>query len=172
MEKLPLLWKGKLWGELRICREGETCVFSGEFSLPGEGLWSVWILGARGEMRLGLPWACGTGWRIEKRFSRRMTDPLGDLFRGELRCPEQQCGEDWRPLEEAAAFRTVWLERQLRSRAGVLWRGDAGGGWVAIPFDPKRPFPMMPMFCFASCCRIRGKYYLVVCLDRDEQPKF
>lgn len=173
MDKYPLLWQGKAVGELTVRRDGEEYLFWGNCILPKEGLWSVWAVGTAGELRLGLPQLRGTRAVLEKRFSCRMTEPLGKLLHGELRLPQRQSGQEaWKPLREGKHFRTAWLERQIWNWPGVLWHTDGSGRCVAVPYDPKRPFPLMPMICFASLRRICGKDYLVVRLDHEEQPRF
>ena len=82
MDKFPLLWMGKSVGELACERESLYTRFAARCRLPGEGLWCAWAVGERGELRLGVLEPEGAEASICRRFSGRMTQPLGPLLRG------------------------------------------------------------------------------------------
>lgn len=171
MDKFPLLWEGKPVGEMTTCQNGQETVFSLWCDLPKEGLWSLWVVGTHGELRLGMPQVQDERGRLEKRFSRRMTDPLGRLLRGELRSTERKCASVvWKPAREGSGFHTSWLARQLWNRPGVLWAGVGTGRLIAVPYEPKEPFPLMPMFCFVKLQMIQERPYLVLQLNEKEEP--
>ena len=90
MYRVPLLQNGKNVGEMTVRQDGQELVFSCRSGFPGEGIWSLWAVGETGELRLGLPRIQGSCAVLEKRFSARMTDPVGQLLRGELRSPQQK----------------------------------------------------------------------------------
>ena len=171
--RFPLLQDGRNVGELTMRQEGQETIFSCRSSLPGEGLWSIWAIGEQGELRLGLPQIQGDYAVLEKRFSARMTDPVGKLLRGELRCSRQTSPRlHWRMVKEDGGFRTPWLARQLWNWPGVLCCAAGKERMVAVPYEPKKPFPLMPMFCFASLQSIDARAYLVVRLNEEERPIF
>jgi hypothetical protein len=170
--RVPLLQNGNDVGEMTMRQEGQETVFCCRSSLSGEGLWSLWAVGDRGELRLGMPRIEGNYVVLEKRFSLRMTEPVGRLLYGELRCPQQEESLCWNPIKEGNVFHTPWLARQLQNWPGVLWCKVGKDRMVAVPYDPKRPFPLMPMFCFASLQRIDACIYLVVRLNGEECPVF
>ena len=172
MYRFPLLQNGKNVGEMMMRQEGQEMFFSCRSSLPGEGLWSLWAVGETGELRLGLPWTQGNCAVLEKRFSSRMTEPVGQLLRGELRSPQQTPQLRWFKVKEDCYFHTLWLARQLRSWPGALWCAVGKERMVAVPYEPKQPFPLMPMFCFASLQCIDARTYLVVRLNEEEMPIF
>ena len=172
MYRFPLLQNGKNVGEMTMRQEGQEMFFSCRSSLPGEGLWSLWAVGETGELRLGLPWTQGNCAVLEKRFSSRMTEPVGQLLRGELRSPQQMPQLRWFKVKEDCYFHTLWLARQLRSWPGALWCAVGKERMVAVPYEPKQPFPLMPMFCFASLQCIDARTYLVVRLNEEEMPIF
>ena len=77
MDKFPLLWKEKAVGELTAEQEALYTWFEARCRLPGEGLWCAWAVGDRGELRLGVLEPVNGKLTIRRRFSRRVTEPLG-----------------------------------------------------------------------------------------------
>lgn len=172
MDKFPLLWKDEAVGELTAEREALYTCFSVRCPLPGEGLWCAWVVGDRGELRLGVLEPQGGAGVIRRRFSLRMTAPAGRLLRGEIRpAAADATPADWLPAEDGAAlFRTPWLREQLRGVTGVLWRREGETLLLALPYDPRRPLPLTGLFCFAQPRRVRGERYLVLAFDGGERP--
>jgi len=169
MDKFPLCWQGKAAGELTTEREALYTCFSAQCCLPGRGLWCAWIVGDRGELRLGILEPGERGACIRRRFSHRMADPLGRVLRGELRPVEAAEQESWVPVE-AHAFQTPWLHQQLRQIPGALTRMTAQRRFLAVPYSEKKPFPLPPLFCFARVRRIGGEEYVVFAFDPEEWP--
>lgn len=173
MDKFPLLWAGKPVGELVTEREALYTWFTARCRLPEEGLWCAWAVGEQGELRLGVLEPVGERAEIRRRFSGQMTAPLGRLRQGELR-PAGGGGVPWEaePAPERL-FRTPWLRQQLQGAQGVLTRREGEGRRaLALPYDPKRPFPLVPLFCFARLrCLGEGRYVVYV-LDGREWPVF
>ncbi len=172
MDRIPLLLQGNGVGELLVRREAEETLFCLRCELPQEKLWSVWLVGRTGELRLGVPVSEGKELVLEKRFSHRMTDPLGQLLYGELRSPCREAKLSWKPVGDGAQFRTAWVRRQLQMWSGVLCCSGEKGCVIAVPYLPEKPFPLMPMFCFAQLQTIHDRPYLVLRLDAEEQPIF
>ena len=172
MDKYPLLWQGKSAGELTVTEEGLYTCFDCACRLPGEGIWCAWAVGADGQLRLGVLEPEGRRGRIRRRFSRQMTAPLGKLLRGEVR-PAADRAEEWEPFSpQKHALRTPWLRQALAGTGGVLTRWADGKRWLAVPWDPSRPFPLVPIVCFAVLRRIRDRDYAVFVLDGEEWPQF
>ena len=92
MDKFPLLRDGRPAGELIAEREALYTWFEARCPLPGEGLWCAWAVGDLGELRLGILEPVGDLASIRRRFSARLTDPLGRLQWGEIRpaCPAER----------------------------------------------------------------------------------
>ena len=173
MDKFPLLRDGRPAGELIAEREALYTWFEARCPLPGEGLWCAWAVGDLGELRLGILEPVGDLASIRRRFSARLTDPLGRLQWGEIRpaCPAETGA--WTPLTAPEAlFRTPGLRRELGRTPGVLIRDRGDRRDVAVPYDPARPFPLTGLFCFARICRIGGRNYAVFAFDREERPVF
>ena len=173
MDKFPLLRDGRPAGELIAEREALYTWFEARCPLPGEGLWCAWAVGDLGELRLGILEPVGDLASIRRRFSARLTDPLGRLQWGEIRpaCPAETGA--WTPLTAPEAlFRVPGLRRELGRTPGVLIRDRGDRRDVAVPYDPARPFPLTALFCFARICRIGGRDYAVFSFDREERPVF
>lgn len=172
MDRFPILWKDRSAGELSVEREGLYTCFSARCCLPQEGLWCVWAVGEQGELRLGVLEPARGGAVIRRRFSGQMTAPLGRVLRGELR-PAGQRQEDWLALQDSERlFRSPWLRRQLHGVQGAMTWSEEQRRHLALPYDPKKPFPLTAMFCFARLEWIRGRAYLVFSFDREEWPCF
>ena len=171
MDKFPLCWCGKSRGELTTEQEALYLRFSVRCSLPEPGLWCVWAVGERGELRLGILEPCGEEAFLCRRFSQRMTAPLGRLLRGELRPVIKPVQEGWSPLRENP-FQTPWLRKQLQHMSGALTCAEHEKRYLALPYEPKQPFPLVPLFCFAEVRNIRGRQYVVFAFDREEFPVF
>ena len=172
MDKFPLMLDGRPAGELIAEREGLYTWFSARCPLP-EGLWCAWAVGDRGELRLGVLEPEGSQCAIRRRFSGRLTAPVGRLLRGEVRPAGARAEEDWAP---AAApdqlFRAPWLRQRLKGARGALTRQAGNLRYLALPYDRERPFPLTTLFCFAHLRRIGEAAYIVYAFDGEERPVF
>lgn len=84
MDKFPLLLEGRPAGELTAEHEPLYTLLAARCPLP-DGLWCAWAVGEQGVLRLGvLEPQNGCGF-IRRRFSHRLTAPLGRILRGEVR---------------------------------------------------------------------------------------
>ena len=147
--------------------------FTARCRLPERGLWCAWAVGDQGELRLGVVEPEGSQATIRRRFSDRMTVPLGKLQRGELRPVKPVEQGTWEAAERPEMlFQTPWLRAQLREVKGVLTRKEAGIRYLAVPYDPKRPFLLTRIFCFARIRRVQGQAYAIFTFDGEELPVF
>ena len=166
MERLPLLCRGMNVGELTV--EGLPGEVRFSTRCPGDGkeLQSLWVVGNRGELRLGVMEEA-----FSRCFSRRMTAPLGPLLRGELRKVGEDRGVEWQQvMHPEELFRTPWLRRALMGVEGALTKMEAGRRVLALPYSARRPFPLVPIFCFCSIRNIAQRDYAVFVLDEKEWP--
>ena len=173
MERVPLMYQGRPIGDLRAKTEGEDTCFFAVCRLPEKGLWCLWAVGSGGELRLGVPEGeNGAEARLNRRFSRRMTAPLGRLRCGELR--RAAATEEKRKWEETAQpetlFRTPWLRRALSGVRGARTCRMGKLLALALPFSQEKPFPLVPLFCFACVRSIGGSDYAVFAFDENEWP--
>ena len=172
MDKFPLLWEGKPSGELVTEREALYTWFTARCKRPREGIWCAWVIGNRGELRIGVLEPMGNQAVIRRRFSDRMTQPLGKIVRGEIRSASAET-VDWEAITEPGQlFRTPWLRRQLRGMGGTLTRKEGGKRFLALPYDQKSHFPLPALFCFAHIKYIREQSYVVYVFDDKEWPLF
>ena len=170
MDKFPVFDGEKVCGELTAEQETLYTCFSVSCHLPDAGLWCAWAVGERGEMRIGVLEPVGHCAELRRRFSCRMTMPLGRLLRGELR-PAGSAAEKWEqgihpPLQ------TPWLRQQLEGVSGVKSCMVGGRRYVAVPYELHRPFPLVPLFCLARIRILKEKHYAVFAFDEREWPVF
>lgn len=172
MDKFPLLLDGKPAGELTVEREGLYTWFSARCPLP-PGLWCAWAVGDRGELRLGVLEPEGTQGTIRRRFSGRLTAPLGRLLRGEVRPAGAKEPEEWESAPDPdRLFRAPWLRQRLKGAQGAKTRQADGVRYLALPYDKGRPFPLTTLFCFARLRGLGGGTYVVYAFDRQDRPVF
>lgn len=170
MDKFPLIWRERTLGELSVEREALYTWFTVCCRLPEPGLWCAWAVGEQGRLRLGVLEPQDGKLTIRRRFSRRMTEPLGKLVQGELR---PAAGETaWELLgDPAACFHSPYVQNQLRGVEGVRTRAEGTCRLVAVPYDGRRPFPLTAMFCFARVGTVEGRRCAVFALNREEWPE-
>ena len=76
--------------------------------------------------------------------------------------PEPELPESPRDAPEPEAYFTDPLLRDAcRDIPGVLARRDGADVRLAFPYDPARPFPMMPIFRRGALTEIGGRQYIV-----------
>lgn len=173
MDKFPLFFEEKSTGELIVEDAGLYTWFEACCPLPGKAIWCAWAVGERGELRLGVLEPAGERAVIRRRFSKRMTESLGELLRGEVRPAARTEAGEWQEVSQPETlFRTAFLREQLRGIQGVLTREQEDCRWVALPWDSRRPFLLTGLFCFARMARIQGREYAVFAFDRGEMPVF
>ena len=174
MDKFPLLRDGSPAGELTVEREALYTWYTARCRLPEAGLWCAWAVGDLGELRLGVLEPEGERAAIRRRFSARMTAPLGRLLRGEVRAVGGRAAPAaWEPAPAPdRLFRVPWLRQRLGGVQGVLTQTEGGVRFVAIPYDREREFPLTTLFCFARVRTINGGAYVVYALDAQGMPLF
>ena len=171
MDKFPVLWQSEPVGELKTEREALYTWFTVRCRLPDSGLWCAWAVGEEGTLRIGVLEPSNGQAAIRRRFSQRLTAPLGRLLRGEVRPTGEAEENDWKADAEAERlFQTAWIRKHLQGVRGVLTKGGAER-WIALPYDPQKPFPLQPLFCFASLRWISGRPYVVYRFDEKEWPR-
>ncbi len=173
MDKFPLLLEGRPAGELTAERQGLYTWFTARCPLP-EGLWCAWAVGDRGELRLGVLEPEGRqGAVLRRRFSGRLTAPLGRLLRGEVRPAGAKEPEVWEPVPSPEElFRAPWLRQRLKGTQGALTRQAGEVRYLALPYDKRKPFPLTTLFCFARLREIGPSAYVVYAFDGQERPVF
>ena len=81
MDKYPVFREEQTVGELTVAPDALYTAFS--VSCRGrEGLWCAWAVGETGNLRIGVLEPENGCLQIRRRFSKRLTDPLGPILRG------------------------------------------------------------------------------------------
>ena len=84
MDRFPVLRDGQAVGELRIEKEPDCTAF--QIRCRGEGLYTAWVVGTGGELRLGIPETENGILTLSRRFSSALTSPVGTLIRAARKC--------------------------------------------------------------------------------------
>lgn len=169
MERLPLLWAEESAGTLSWEREGLYVRLCVRCTRSETGLWYGWVVGERGEIRLGVLEPADGGLVLNRRLSHRELEPLGALIRGEVRSASDTVPCAWEPLR-GGTLQTPYLREQLHGKSGVLFRTERGLRVLAIPYSAKLPFPVPAMFCLTRVEQIGGKPYVILTLNPAEEP--
>jgi hypothetical protein len=169
MDKYPLYLDGRAAGELTETDSGMYADYRAVCRSPGPALLRAYLAGERSEMLLGVLAPEGGLYTIRRRLSHRETANLGKLIRCEARRNGEQAWERV-PVPERL-LSTPFFSHMLRGLSGVLSRKRGERRLVAIPYDPAKPFPMTPLFCFAKICQIEGFKYAVFAFDPQEIPR-
>ena len=135
-------------------------------------MWCAWAVGEQGELRLGVLEPSGGAFVLRRRFSDHMTVPAGRLLRGELR-PAGQPSVQWGPAAEPEQlFSAAWLRRSVHGLSGAMTCTEGGVRCLALPYDPKAPFPLAELFCFARLRYLGEKAYVEFRFDEKDWPVF
>ena len=172
MDKFRILWNETDVGQLILEKENLYTWFHVQCHLPEKGLWCAWVIGEQGELRLGILEPEGERFVIRRRYSERLTSPLGNILNGEIRpafCHEER----WEAiLEPYKQIHNPWLRQQLCEIRGVLVCMEAEMLLVAVPYDRRSSFPLVSLFCFADIRTIRKQNYAVFAFDKTNCPVF
>lgn len=136
MDKYPVLEGKQAAGELTVSGESLYTVFDVSCA-KREGLWCAWAVGETGSLRIGVLEPEGDRLHITRRFSQRLTAPLGVLLRGEMRALGEE-REHWEPLKKET-LQSPYLRRRLGAVPGVLTCRTENGCLIAIPRDAFPP---------------------------------
>ena len=168
MDKYPLYLDGKPAGELSVTDVGMYADYRAACRIPGPALLRAYLVGERSELLLGVLAPEGGAYTIRRRLSRRETAVLGKL----LRCDARREGErQWeQALSPERLLKSQYFSHMLRGVPGVLTQRRGERLLLAIPYDPAKPFPMTPLFCFAKIRRIEGASCAVFAFDAQERP--
>lgn len=168
MDKYPLYLDGRASGELTVTDSGMYADYRAVCRSPGPALLRAYLVGERSEALLGVLAPEGGAYTIRRRLSHRETANLGKF----LRCEARRNGEQaWELVSAPERLLSMpFFSHMLQGLPGVLSRKRGERRLVAIPYDPARPFPMTPLFCFAKICQIEGAKYAVFAFDAKEMP--
>lgn len=168
MDKYPLYLDGRPAGELTVSESGMYADYRAVCRISGSAFLRAYLAGERSEMLLGVLAPEGGAYTIRRRLSHRETAGLGKL----LRCDARREGElAWECVSAPERLLTSpYFSHMLQGVPGVLSQQQGERRLIAVPYDPAKPFPMTPLFCFAKICRIEGARHAVFAFDRQERP--
>ena len=173
MEEVKLYCAGACLGRVALCPQGGRTEVRASMEDPGDGLYRASLVGERGTLSLGVLEPEGAQGHIRRRFSGRLTVPLGRLLRGEVRPAGAKEPENWEPAPAPEQlFRAPWLRQRLKGAQGAKVRLSGETRYLALPYDPAKPFPLTTLFCFARLRSIGGGAYIVFAFDRQDRPVF
>ena len=160
-------------GWLTVREEGGRARIAAELPDDRRGLYKAWLLGEWGRALAGTFLPEGGVLKLHRTLSldelRRQgawppTGALAELaFSAGAADGEAgsapPAGWRWEP-HPAGLLGEPLLARAAGERR-ALFRQEAEGFSLAYPFDPARPFPLSPLFCFASVRRLGEGWYAV-----------
>ena len=159
-------------GRLTVWEDGQLVQLQAFRPDDGRGLYKVWVRGTNGRLLLGTLAPEGDGLRLRRRLARTQLERSGcwPITGGETVLSFSFERAQWsREAHPERLVKDVVLCRALNGQT-VLLRRREGELCLAAPFDPARPFPLTPLFCFAEIRRVEGKAQAVFSFDRDGNP--
>ena len=160
-------------GMVRIREEGLQAVISARAADDDERLYKLQLIGKGDSLLLGtlIPENGALCLRrtipVDQLRRRGLWPPAGAEVRlayafGRERGGGERPPQGWTREDHPAR---LMGERLLRECAaplkGGLTRREGEGFVLALPWEPGGPFPMTPLFCFASAERVEGRGYAV-----------
>lgn len=168
-------------GKLFCQDDGMRCVLCAEAPDNRQGLYKVYVQGAAGQMLLGTMMPEGNMLRLRRSMSiaelRRQgcwplkgaEAELSFAFDG----AREAVPEGWEIAKSPDTLVEDEVLRQCVGHArGLLLRREENGFLLAAPYGERSPFPLTPLFCFASLRQIGHRRYVFYRFSRDGKPKF
>lgn len=156
MEEVEVRYDGRKAGTLTAEDDGLYTVVRAACRLPEGALYRLTLCGARGSLTLGVLEPEGGVQTLCRRMAQSRVRALGALKRGEAVCSfGLDGGAQWQRVS-GAFFSDAGLQAALEACPGARWRGGEVRE-LALPFDPKRPFPLVTCFCLARVGEVDGE---------------
>ena len=173
MEQLPLYCQGERRGEVVLSLwgpNGARTEIAAAMDDPGDGLYRAFLLGEGGELPLGVLAPEEGRLTLRRRLYSRDVAALGPPERGEARCSFPFRDTCWRETRcPAQLFRGRFLQSRLRPAGRAWWRREGELLLLALPLEPRRPFPLEALFCLARLEQVEGQRCVVYAF-REEEP--
>lgn len=164
-------------GAVRVRQEGERAVCQAILGAREDGVYKAWLLGREGRALLGTLIPQGGALRLRRSVSlaqlkeRGAWPPTGaDIvmaFPFTEKAPPAGFAWEERPSRLVAE---PLLSHCLQTVGRCLTRKGPQGILLAIPFDPKAPFPIPPLFCLSRVERLEGTPYVLFRFSPDGRP--
>lgn len=171
----PIYYENRQVGTIVLLEQGGRTQVEVSCRLDGSGLYRAYLLCQEGEYPLGVLEPRGEDVYLRRTVLTGELRRLGPVRYGEARMSYAfSSGRSvWKNLEQSEQFfhRDQELSALLPpERRGVRWRQEGELRYLALPYDPRQPFPLPRLFCFASIQSIGGSSYVVYAFDREDQP--
>lgn len=167
-------------GSLEIREQGMMVQLNVCRSLETSALYKAWVHGSGGEFLLGTLIPEGQQLRLNRTLSIDTLKKAGCWpilggrtakhihFSEPANKPKKQA---WRWEHcPACRFSDPVLKESASNWGSMLFRSGSQGFQLAIPFNPRRPFPLAPAFCFAKLLPVDGQPHVVFSFDSHGTP--
>lgn len=147
------------------------------------GLYKVWIWGGGGRMLLGTMTPQEGSLQLSRTLSRTALQSAGcyPVAGGEAvmafafqksgtSSPRSQLPTGWEWAEEISDLFQDEILRQGRYSKFFMKKQAGEGFLLAIRFDEKKEFPILPIFCFCRMEKLESKIYLLWKFDASGRP--
>lgn len=166
-------------GQMICTQQGGRAEVSMEVKGAGRGLYRGVVLGQNGRMDLGTLLPEGGCLRLRRnlpveKLRRQGCWPITGA-RAELSYAFESGSlpAGWTRLErpeDVFPQDPLLCQAARESEGGMLRRPEDGGFLLAYPWDPRRPFPLEPAFCFARVRTMEGRQYTVFRFQENGSP--
>lgn len=162
-----------------LCREqGGRVTVQMQVRPPGRGLYHGLLAGPGGTWDLGPLLPQGDRLTLAQTLevpalqARGCWPIIGARLRQTHAFGQKPSAGAWREAGDLAALfpEDPLLARAAAGQRALVCRDRSGGFSLAFPWEPREPFPLVPVFCFARVCPLRGRLHLVVSFGPNGQP--
>lgn len=166
-----------LKGTLSWREEGSSVLFQAQSEKREDGLYKVYITFETEEFLLGTLVPEQGGLYLKRRLSRKELEDKGwPILRGAegrlaFHFESEAAGECWSPAGDLDCLLKDPVLLGAGVISGALICHEESGFRLAVPFDPIRPFPLVPLICLGREMKREGTGYLCFDFDRTGNPQ-
>ena len=172
MEQLKVYCRDRCRGEAQIETADGRAEISVTMEDPADGLYRAVLVGAWGQLTLGVLEPKGGNLVLRRRPYLRDVDRLG-----ELHCVQADCSfhfrkkKLWQKTETPAALvESDFLRKRLTAVSCAWWRREKERLILALPLEEGRPFPLEALFCLGKIQCVEERWCVVYGFDKNELP--
>lgn len=165
-------------GQLTCRENGGRVEVVMEIRPPDKGLYHGYLVGLGGTWDLGTLMPEGGSLRLRRTLLAAQLRQKGcwPILGGQVRQTysfEQTPFQGWREVRDLANLfpaDPILAQAASQGRRGLLQRHPEGGFSLAFPWDPRSPFPLVPIFCFAQVKALGGKAHIIFRVQENGAP--
>lgn len=171
----------ELQGKLFCRNDGQRCHLCAEGRDDGRGLYKVYLHGGQGSMLMGTLMPEQGMLRLRRSISiaelkRKNCWPIADAHAELAFSFSEDEGnavpEGWQRAEHLAdMLQDEILRKSAAELKEAFIRWEETGFLLAMPYEERKPFPLTPLFCLGTFCRLGERGYIVFCFDRSGVPR-